>query len=173
MSSVSDGVVVTAGPLDWGGLYERYAGEIARYLYKATGDKQVAMDLLHDTFVNAMSRQNQLRDRARVRPWLYRIATNLAISDMRRRRRRSWLTVVPARQDDPAARAAEGDLVRRVLGSLAPHQAVMLVLRERGFTRDEIAEMSGVSPETVKSRLARGEANFVAAYRRLERGLVR
>jgi len=49
----------------------------------------------------------------------------------------------------------------------------MLVLRERGFTRDEIAEMSGVSPETVKSRLARGEANFVAAYRRLERGLVR
>jgi DNA-directed RNA polymerase specialized sigma24 family protein len=46
-------------------------------------------------------------------------------------------------------------------------------LRERGFSRGEIAAICGIGEEAVKSRLARGEATFVAAYHRLERNLVR
>lgn len=163
-----------AGPdddLDWRSLYERYAVEIARYLLKVTGDPEVAKDLVQDTFVGAIEHESQLRERSLVRSWLYRIATNHAMSYLRRRRLLAPLTLVRTERADHALLSAEADQVRRALRAIPPAHAVCIVLRERGFSRREIAEICGVSEEAVKSRLARGESNFVAAYRRLDRGL--
>jgi len=55
----------------------------------------------------------------------------------------------------------------------ADQAATLLLFYESGFARGEIADLLNVSEETVKSRLARGRKNFMAAYRRLERGLAR
>lgn len=163
-------------PLDWRVLYERYSGEMVRYLLKVTGDPEMARDLAQETFIHGMDRDNQLRDRARVRPWLYRIATNLALSHLRRHRLSTWFG---ARSEDAADRTdtidramltAEADHVRRALRAIPGPQAACLVLRERGFSRHEIAEICGIGEEAVKSRLARGASAFVTAYRRLETG---
>jgi RNA polymerase sigma-70 factor, ECF subfamily len=159
--------------LDWRALYERYAGEILHYLAKLTNDTEAAKDLMQETFVRAIERQRQLRDRAAVRPWLYRIATNLATSSLRRRQLRSRLSLGASERPDPAASVAEVDQVRAALRSIAPTEAACLILRERGFSRREIAAICGLSEEGAKSRLMRGEASFIAAYRRLERGLSR
>jgi len=159
--------------LDWHTLYERYAGEIVHYLAKLTADPEAAKDLMQETFVRAIERQGQLRDRAASRPWLYRIATNLAVSALRRRQLRAYLPFGTAERPDPALSVPEVDQVRAALRSIAPMQAACLILRERGFSRREIAAVCGLSEEGAKSRLARGEASFIAAYRRLERGLPR
>ncbi len=159
--------------VDWRAVYERYAEKITRYLAKVTGDVETAKDLMQESFVRGIERQSQLRDRARLRPWLYRIATNLAISHLRRRRLRSRFGLWAAKRTDVALQVAEIDEVRTALRSIAPAQAACLILRERGFSRRDIAEICGVSEEAVKSRLARGEANFIAAIRRLGRGLSR
>ena len=64
--------------------------------------------------------------------------------------------------------------MRSALDAIPFDQATTLLLHyHAGFRRGEIARMHGVSEETVKSRLARGRRNFMAAYRRLERGLAR
>jgi RNA polymerase sigma factor (sigma-70 family) len=69
---------------------------------------------------------------------------------------------------------AQDHQIHGALATLSADQAAALLLHhQQGFTRREIAEMTGVSEEAVKSRLDRGRANFVAAYRRLERGLAR
>jgi RNA polymerase sigma-70 factor (ECF subfamily) len=156
--------------LDWRAIYERYAGEIARYLMKLTAEPDGAKDLMQETFMRAIERQDQLRDRAAVRPWLYRIATNLAVSSMRRRQLRARLSFVRAEHPDPALSVPEVDQVRAALRSIAPKQAACLILRERGFSRREIATICGLTEDGAKSRLARGETSFISAYRRLERG---
>jgi RNA polymerase sigma-70 factor (ECF subfamily) len=166
---------VEAGDL-WRDLYERYAEELGHYLMKLTGDLDMSRDLVQDTFVRAIEREPQLRDRALVRAWLYRIATNLALSELRRRQLRARLRLDRsdrATRADPALRVPETDQVRRALASVPPAQLSCVILRERGFSRGEIAEICGVGEEAVKSRLSRGDANFIAAYHRLERNLLR
>jgi DNA-directed RNA polymerase specialized sigma24 family protein len=69
---------------------------------------------------------------------------------------------------------AEADQIRRALGSVSPDAAATLLLfYGHGFSREELALMFAASEETVKSRLARGRRDFIAAYRRLERRLAR
>ncbi len=160
------------GPLDWESLYGLHAEGLLRYLTKMTGEREAARDLLQETLVQAMRREAQMRDAAAVRAWLFSIATNLA---RQRHRRSALLRFVPfsGREVAPEDRFDAGaDVVHRALASIPFAQASALVLHYRaGFTRDEIAHMSGVTDEAVKSRLARGRANFIAAYGRLERGL--
>lgn len=161
-----------AAALDWEPLYATHAEGLLRYLTKMTGEREPAADLLQETFVQAMKRGSDLRDPGAVRAWLFAIATNAARQHRRRARILRFVPfsgreLAPEDRFDPAA-----DLVHRALASIPFDQASALLLHYRnGFTRAEIAQMSGVTEEAVKSRLARGRANFIAAYRRLERGL--
>lgn len=169
-----DGLVTTraqVSALEWESLYALHAEEILRYLTKMTGQRELAADLLQETFVQAMRHEGQLRDPGSVRPWLFSITTNLA---RQHRRRAQLLRFVPFSGQETAEDRFDpsADTIHRALASIPFDQAAALVLHYRaGFTRREIAQMSGVTDEAVKSRLGRGRANFIAAYRRLERGL--
>jgi len=160
--------------LDWEQLYERHAEELARFMIKLLGDRERAADLVHDTFMRAMRSADQLRDDGAVRPWLFKIATRLAQNE---RRRRALIRFLPFRgheRSDHDPFDSQAALVHESLRSIPMDQAITLVLHyHSGFSRAEIATLTGISEEGVKSRLARGRSNFVAAYRRLDRGLAR
>jgi RNA polymerase sigma-70 factor (ECF subfamily) len=103
---------------------------------------------------------------------LFRIATNLAVSHLRRRRLLSFLPFAREHPGEHDAFDVEGAQVRAALRSIPADQAVALVLTlHQGFSRREAAALLGVGEETMKSRIARGRLNFAAAYKRLERGL--
>ena len=103
---------------------------------------------------------------------MFRVATNLAVSHLRRRRVVSFLPFTSEHASAHEAFDVEGAQVRAALRSIPADQAVALVLTlHQGFSRREVAQMLGISEETVKSRVARGRLNFTAAYKRLERGL--
>jgi RNA polymerase sigma-70 factor (ECF subfamily) len=165
---------VLAVNFDWEGLYDRHAGELLGYLAKLVGDRERASELMQDTFVRALRSDHTIREPGAVRAWLFETATNLALND---RRRRALFRFIPF----SGAERAPGDVfdvgaehVRASLRSLSSDEAVALLLRyHAGFSRSEIAAIVGTGEETVKSRLARGRKNFMAAYRRLERGLAR
>jgi RNA polymerase sigma-70 factor, ECF subfamily len=169
-----DGSIAAQGSLnaiDWESVYIRDAEEILRFLMKLTAHRDVASDLLQETFVQAIKREAQLRDPDSVRSWLFGIATNLA---RQHRRRAKLVRFLPfsGRERTEERFDLGADTVHRALESIPYDQAAALVLHYRaGFTRHEIAQISGVSDEAVKSRLGRGRANFIAAYHRLERGL--
>ncbi len=108
------------------------------------------------------------------RPWLFRVAANLAASHLRRRRLLAFLPLSDRHPAEHGAFDTESDQVRAALASIPTDQAIPLTLHlHSGFARREIAELLQTSQETIKSRLARGRRNFAAAYRRLERGLAR
>jgi RNA polymerase sigma-70 factor (ECF subfamily) len=160
--------------MDWAGIYERHASELASYLTRYVGDREVATELMQETFVRGLRADHTIREPGAIRGWLFQTATNLALNE---RRRRALLRFIPftglerSPQEafDPAAAQ-----VNAALRSIGSDQAAALLLRyHSGFSTGEIASMLGRSEETVKSRITRGRQNFIAAYRRLERGLAR
>lgn len=171
---VSSGARGIGVAVNWEVLYEEHGPSIAGYLAKLIDDAEAASDLTQETFARAIRASGTIRERGAARAWLYRTATNLAIDH---RRRRAILAFVPfsgLERHERGAFDVEADQVRTALRSIPVDQAVaLLLLYQSGFSRSEVADLVGASEETVKSRLARGRKNFMAAYRRLERGLAR
>lgn len=165
---------LSAVTADWQRLYEENSTALLRYLAKLAGDREVASDLMQETFVRSIRANPNFEDDVAARAFLFRTATNLARNEHRRRRALAFLPFsgreyAPDSGFDPTA-----DQVRATLRSIPFDQAAALLLHyQAGFHRREIAEAHGVSEETVKSRLARGRKNFIAGYRRRERGLRR
>lgn len=150
--------------MDWERAYVVHGPPLLRYLRRLARDGTTAEDLMQETFERA-ARSRPPSDE--VRPWLYRIATNLAVDHLRRRRLLSFVPFSGAERDGRPAFDAEADAVRRALRAIPPDEAVALVLRlHEGFSRAEIAQLIGVSERTVKDRLERGRASFTRAYLR-------
>ncbi|MDQ3879669.1 MAG: sigma-70 family RNA polymerase sigma factor [Chloroflexota bacterium] len=154
-------------------LFEEYQHAVYNYVLRMVGDRDRADDITQDTFIKAYRRLHTLTDDAAVRPWLYRIATNTAIDEIRRRRF-SFGDAYPDRADDapgPEAQAMASrldDAVQRALMQLRPNHRQCLVLSDiEDMSGQQIAEVMGISYGAVRTLLcrARGEmrALLVAA----------
>ena len=158
-------------------IYDRYHRAIHRYVYRLLGDAAQADDVTQETFIQAWRSLGQLRDEERLEGWLYRIASNKCLSLLRRRRLLRFLRLGGADRrasgsdDDPTAEVAQRDVVARALRCLPHGLAVCLILRHaEGFSCAEVAEILGISQQTVWTRLSRGREAFAAAYERQLRG---
>jgi RNA polymerase sigma-70 factor, ECF subfamily len=168
LSEVSDETangLRTAPRLPWRDLYDALAAELLRYLWRLTGDREVATDLMQETFTVGIRDEGQLRDPDKARAWLYRIATRLATRRLQRARLIAFLPFSGREASDELTPDVERIAVRDALRAVPAEQAAALVLHyAHGFTRAEVAEITGRSEETIKSRLARGKRAFLAAY---------
>jgi RNA polymerase sigma-70 factor (ECF subfamily) len=153
--------------LPWRELYDAHAAELVGYLWKLTGDREAATDLMQDTFIAGMRDERALREAAKARAWLYRIATRLVSKRRRRARLVAFLPFAGTERSADGVPDVEGLAVRDALRAISADQAAALVLHySHGFTRAEIADLTGRSEETIKSRIARGRRAFLAAYDR-------
>jgi len=151
----------------WSALYSEHAAALTNFLTKLTGDREVASELMQETFVRAIRSGGDMELRS-ARAWLFRVAANLARDH---HRRRQLLRFVPfsGREADPRVIGdPEMGLLHRALRQLpATLSSTLLLHYDAGFSRKEIADMDGVTEEAVKSRLARGREAFARAYERL------
>lgn len=147
-------------------LFQRYAKPIHGYLARVTGSPAAAEDLSQQTFLSLVRARGRFQDGARVKPWLYAIATNAA-RDWQRRKRPEDLTDegelpagVPA--EEPAARdAGLESAVQRALAQLPEGQRIPILLhRFEGMGFAEIAEAMGLTESAVKVRAHRGYARL-------------
>ena len=152
---------------EWDLASRAHGQALLRSLRRFTQTREIAEELLHETFARAIRSQGPSPSSDDIRPWLYRVATNIAIDHVRRSRR---LAFVPFRGVEPAPERDAGqiDLVRRVLRTMPPDQSTALVLRlHEGFAPLEIAELLGISEAAVRSRLVRGRRKFQETYERM------
>src|SRR5437660_6732410 len=84
------GASITSDESDLVRLYEQYRRPIHSYTYRLLGNMEDADDVTQEVFVRACSSWNGLYERERLSAWLYRIATNLCVDQLRRRKRISW-----------------------------------------------------------------------------------
>jgi len=149
-------------------LVERYQRPIGRYLGHLVHDPDTAPDLAQDTFVRAWHALHSAPPTQAFRPWLYRLATNIAYDYLRRRRRVRLVTLDDANLAPPHAPAPapeERDAVGAVLAALRPaDRAVLVLVGGEGYSFVEAALVLGSTPDAVRKRFNRAKVRFRAAY---------
>lgn len=140
---------------------DHYEG-LFRYLVRLTGDTDLASDVAQESFVRLIEKKPANNG---IRAWLYRVATNVVRDHSRVRRRRLELLEsspdrVPRSDPEPSAQAMlETDekraMVREALGGLSERDQTVLLMREQGFSHQEIAEAVGTTTKSVGSMIAR------------------
>lgn len=121
-------------------------------------------DILQDAYVKAWRNLSEFRGDAAFSSWLYRIVYTTALDYLKATRRRR---VVPLEEagalsvDDATGTVVESDALRAALAELPEDQlAVVALVDGQGASYDEVAEMLGIQPGTVGSRLARARATL-------------
>lgn len=151
-------------------LYER---RIARFLFGAVGDVEVAEELCQETFLAAYRALPRTTADLRLSSWLHTIALNRARSYHRRRRLRTFLPLMDehvSSTPDLQQTVAEHDAVHRALARLPQgYRDPLLLQLGSGLHCREIAEVLGCSEGAVKVRLLRARAAFRRAYADEER----
>lgn len=151
-------------------FFARFEQQIFGYLLRMTGDEQTAHDLSQEAFLRAWQHYAKISTYEHPAAWLFRVATNLALSHLRRRSSPVGSARLlgdddsPARSD-PAMRFVESDLVQQVLLALTPKQRAALVLREvYGLTCEEVGRVLGISRDAAKMALWRAREQFRTRY---------
>jgi RNA polymerase sigma-70 factor (ECF subfamily) len=152
---------------EWDLAYRAHGEALLRYLRRFARTQEIAEELLQETFARAIRTQGPLPSSDAIRPWLYRVATNIAIDHIRRTRRFAFVPFLGGERA-PERDADQIDLVRRVLQEMPADQSTALVLRlHEGFAPIEIAELLGITEAAVRSRLVRGRRKFQETYERM------
>jgi RNA polymerase sigma factor (sigma-70 family) len=153
----------------FGQIVERYQSLICSLAYSACGNLARSEDLGQETFITAWQQLDDLREPAKLRPWLCGIVRNLSASTLRREQRRggpakSLSSVVEpaASNTDPAAQAVtqeEAALLWRSLAGLPEsYREPMVLFYRQGQSIAEVAQLLDLSDDAVKQRLARGRS---------------
>jgi RNA polymerase sigma-70 factor (ECF subfamily) len=148
------------------GFYDRTARPLWAYLFRLTGNRSAADDLLQDAYYRFLRADAPLGSDAHRRHYLFRIATNLAADGLRRQRTRPMTS-----GSDPdllATPAAEAALNRRIdvnaaMSRLRVRERAMLWLAYgHGASHEEIARVVGVRTGSIKPLLLRARRRLAS-----------
>jgi RNA polymerase sigma-70 factor (ECF subfamily) len=152
-------------------LFDRYGAHVRSVLARLMGLDTELADLLHDVFVAALDKIDQLSDPSLLKGWLTSIAVFTARGTIRKRARWRWLRLVdeppevPVNGPNPAVRETLGRMYA-VLDRLPPDDRIAFALRfVQGMELTEVAAACEVSLATIKRRLAKAEQRFLELAR--------
>ncbi len=160
-------------------LFRRWAGPLLRYLERMVGDTGSAEELVQEAFLRVHRARDRYEPDARFSTWLYRIATNLALNELRRPRRKvrheSTFDDEGAPIDLPAEQP-DGDAVVDARRAGAALEAKLQALPERqrvalwlsaveGFSYAEVARTLDATEKSVKALVHRARSTLAASLR--------
>ena len=162
-------------------LVKRYADSVMGYLFRMTGNRDLAEDLFQETFKKVHEKAHTFRG-PRLKSWLFTIATRVALDAFRRRKHAPTVsldqtndcgpedgsslvaTTVDPNATDPAddvVREEQAQQVRNAVGALPPRQRATLVLAYfQQLTYPEVAQVLDCSVGTVKTQISRALARL-------------
>ncbi|NNL66327.1 MAG: RNA polymerase sigma factor [Myxococcales bacterium] len=157
-------------------LFHRWAGPLLRYVERMVPDTGTAEELVQEAFLRVHGARDRYSPEARFSTWLYRIATNLALNELRRPRRKvrhestfdDEGSPVDLRAEQPdvddlvAARRA-GSALEAGLEALPERQRVALLLSAvEGFSYAEVAGTLETTEKSVKALVHRARSALAA-----------
>jgi RNA polymerase sigma-70 factor (ECF subfamily) len=181
-------VMTVTGRDDFQDVANTYRRELIAHCYRMTGSVHEAEDLVQETYLRAWKAYHNFEGRSSVRTWLYRIATNVCLTNLEGRPRRPmptglgtadsyagdelvedheipWLEPIP----DAAVEVAERDSIRlafvAALQHLPPRQRAVLILRDvLRWSAKEVAAALETTTAAVNSALQRAHAQLESAH---------
>ena len=148
-------------------LVRKYQSPVRRFFLNQTlGDEQLSDDLAQETFIKAYVNITKFRGMASFSTWLMRIAYNVFYDEVRSRKVTEDVdtSVSAARQTTTASESLKMDIYA-ALALLKPDERTCITLQLiDGYPIDQIAKVTGIAENTVKSHLHRGKekmANYL------------
>jgi RNA polymerase sigma-70 factor (ECF subfamily) len=153
-------------PAAFEAVYKAYRPRLFSFLARLSRRRDVAEDLLEETWLRLVGRAETLGDEARLGPWLFTVARNLYFSWRRSRALDPSRTCEldpawpsPDRGGSPFEAAVRSELGARIEAALArlptADRELLLLLGVEGLTPTEVAGICGLPPVTVRARLHR------------------
>ena len=161
----------------YGALVRHHQDRIYRHLLRLTGSHEDALELAQEVFIKAWEALPAWRPDAQFHTWLYRIASNVALDALRRRKVVQFVALdddydAPADAPGPEAQLQAKQRMLALdaaLARLTPEHREIVLLREvEALSYGELSAVLGIDEGTVKSRLARARAALAAAYGRTD-----
>jgi len=150
------------GIRDFDLLFNEYSQKVYSLAYRLMGNKEDAMDISQEAFINIFRKLNSFKGESDIATWIYRVVYNTCIDELRKKK----IKQVPIHdncglQDDVSVEdrleiSIRKKAVRDALYKLEPEQRSIIVLRDmQGLSYDDIAFIMKCPLGTVKSRLSR------------------
>ena len=139
------------------------------FLLRLSRSRDVAEDLLEETWLRLVTHRKRLRSDTRLAPWLFTVARNLYVSYQRSRlleetHAASLIGLWPSGSTElsPFEETATNETERRIEAALAAlpatYREVLLLVGVEGFRPVDAAAVCGISPEALRQRLSRARA---------------
>ncbi|RMD48190.1 MAG: sigma-70 family RNA polymerase sigma factor [Ignavibacteria bacterium] len=157
-------------------LVKRFKDPLTNFVFRFVGDKDTATDIVQDTMIKFYLNKDSYKSFAKFSTWIYTIAGNLAKNELKRRKRRTIYSINNNDDDDfsfqyedktvvspdrLADSSIKNQFIQKALLKVKPVYREVVILRDiQGFSYEEIAEITGLSIGTVKSRINRGRSQL-------------
>ena len=166
-------------------LVNRFKDPLTNYVYRFLGDRDICTDIVQDTMIKFYLHKDSYKSFAKFSTWIYTIAGNLARNELKRRKRRTILSlnedddekkiqiedssfVSPERSTDSSLK---GEIIQEALLKVKPVYREVVILRDiEGLSYEEIAEVTNLSIGTVKSRINRGRKHLQELLKNIHSG---
>jgi len=153
-------------------VHAAFNGRLFTFLFRLSRRRDVAEDLLEETWLRLVSHARRLRPDTRLAPWLFTVARNLHASYRRSRLLEDTHTTsllalwsFETRCASPFEATAANEFERRIEAALAQlppiSREVLLLVGVEGFSPAEAAGICGIAPEALRQRLSRARAQLV------------
>ncbi len=150
-------------------LVNRYRDRLMNFVYRYVGTREEAEDIVQDTFVKLFQKKDYYRPISEFSTWIFTIASNLAKTELRKRKRRkvSYLSQIGMEEKDfdiPVEDTTDEEMVgeftesqiQNAIQSLQLHFRTALILRDiEELSYEEISKILDVPLGTIKSRINR------------------
>ncbi|MBI5149469.1 MAG: sigma-70 family RNA polymerase sigma factor [Candidatus Omnitrophica bacterium] len=159
-------------------LMRKYYPRLLNFIYRFTGSAELAEDLTQEVFLKVYSASTAYRPKSKFQTWVYTIAKNISLNELRRHKKtplsldepflsedgpvqRQLEDTQTPRADEQMLRDETSAAVRAAINSLPENQRVAVILRRyEQFSYEEIGQTMQMSVKAVKSLLSRGKENL-------------
>jgi len=151
-------------------LTERYQKPLLNFIYRYVGDRHMAEDLTQEVFLRIYQAAPKFEPRAKVSTWIFKIAVNLCINELKRNERGSKLVqdlhkAADSRADStPPTTIENREMQQRIMEALnkLPESQRMAILLKlfQGMSYKEIASVMGASVSSIESLIFRARTRL-------------
>lgn len=139
-------------------IWKKYSDELLGFLITRTGDKDLAEDLLHETFIKVHLKLGSLRKETNIRSWLYSICSNVLMDHFRVKSPMAGSEVNAENDNDENNTHSPGHCLLPLIEKLPDIYKNALILSEiKGLKQARVAEILNISVSGAKSRIQRGK----------------
>ncbi|PLX23719.1 MAG: RNA polymerase subunit sigma-24 [Marinilabiliales bacterium] len=167
--------------MDFKEIYKEYYPKIVRYLARILNDKDLAEDFTQDVFIRVNENLQKFEGRSKISTWIYKIATNAAhdyfksasfqkgtkqtvggeFLEENKEDKNVWTGDKSAISDQVLEKKEMNSCIKRYVQDISENYRTVFVLSEyEGLKNKEIADILGLSIDTVKIRLYRARTQL-------------